>query len=228
MLRGKDSVQLQHDITFSFPFSHLSRDHYISKQHWLPLLSTVDKMADVYWLFIPWLWFPCSARTPKTWLHHLPESLAFVFFYTRWSPCQHSWQKLRACHFLLSHTKNGRLPNAKTLDHGRTSQRLQCPLENKKSENRGSRKLERSDNRSNKKTRVWERGEEKEKDVFVCCIPVSSCLGNEKESEWRTGGQSRTLQHMIFISVEYLRVSVCRSSNSKRLLVSLCTCESLL
>jgi len=42
-----------------------------------------------------------------------------------------------ACHFLLLHTKNGRLPNAKSLDHGRTSQHLKCPLENKESENRG-------------------------------------------------------------------------------------------
>lgn len=25
-------------------------------------------------------WFPCSVKLPKTWLHHLPQSLAFVLF----------------------------------------------------------------------------------------------------------------------------------------------------
>lgn len=139
--RGKDSAELrscQNDITFSFPFSLLSRDHYISKQHWLPLLSTVlDKMADVYWLFILGL---CILGSHALWsyLKHdfitCPKVLRLC--YSVIIVLCHSWQKSRACHFLLLHTKNGRLPNAKTLDHGRTSQHVQCPLENKESENR--------------------------------------------------------------------------------------------
>lgn len=127
---------------FHFLFGHFSRNHYTSKQRRLPLLSTVDKhgwcLLTVYFM-APYPWFPCSVKSPKTWLHHLPESLAFVLFYMSLSPCQHSWQKLCACHFLFSHTKDGRTPNfcGKTADHGGIPLQLRYPLEMKKSENKG-------------------------------------------------------------------------------------------
>lgn len=68
-LWGKESAELrrcQNDITFSFPFGHFSRDHYTSKQHWLPWLSTVDNMLGVYWLFILWL---CILGSHILWSH---------------------------------------------------------------------------------------------------------------------------------------------------------------
>ncbi len=87
----------------------------------------------------PYPWLPCSVKSSKTWLHHLPESLAFVLFYMSLNPCQRSWEKLCACHFLFSHTKDGRAPNfcGMTVNHGGTSLQLWYPLEMKRSENKG-------------------------------------------------------------------------------------------